>query len=163
MKQAVMEYWQSRNARERLILASVASLALLAILYAYAWMPIAEERAQLRKTLPELQANAAQFGARAEEVERLSTQTAARGTMNVMSVIEGTAKMHNLRDKFSALSAIDANHVRVVSASIAFDAWLTLTRDLQAQGIRADSVQINSLQEGPGLVKLNATFSGPGK
>ncbi len=163
MKQAILEYWQSRNPRERVILASVAGVALAAIVYAYAWMPIAEERAQLRKSLPELQTKATKFNSHADEAERLTGQTASRGNVNVMSVIEATAKARNLRDKFSAVSAIDANHVRVVAASIAFDDWLGWTKELQAQGIRIDSAQINTAPEGAGLAKLSATFSGPGK
>jgi general secretion pathway protein M len=163
MKQAVMEYWQSRNPRERMILASVAGVALAAILYAYAWMPIAEERAQLRKNLPEVKEKAAQFDSHADEAEKLASQAASRGNVNVLNVIETSAKSRNLRDKFSAVSAVDSNHVRVVSASVGFDDWLAWSKDLQAQGIRIDSAQVNTLQEGSGLVKLTATFSGTGK
>jgi general secretion pathway protein M len=163
MKQAVMEYWQSRNPRERMILAAIVGVALAAILYAYAWMPIADERAQLRKTLPDMQAAASQFKAHADEAEKLAGQTASRGNVNVMSVVETSAKARNLRDKLSAVSAVDANHVRVVSASIGFDDWLTWSKELQAQGIRIDSAQVNTTQEGSGLVKLTAIFAGPGK
>ena len=163
MKQAVMEYWQARNPRERMILASVAGITLAAILYAYAWMPIADERAQLRKTLPVTQAAAAQFNTHADEAEKLAGQAATRGNINVMGVIESSAKARNLRDKFSAVSAVDANHVRVVAASVAFDDWLAWSKELQAQGIRIDSVQASAAPEGAGLVKITATFSGPGK
>jgi general secretion pathway protein M len=163
MKQAVLEYWQARNPRERMILASIAGVALIAILYAYAWMPIADERAQLRKNLPTTQAAAAQFNGHADEAEKLAGQSAARGNVNVMNVVETTAKARNLRDKLSAVSAVDANHVRIVSTSIGFDDWLTWSKELQAQGIRIDSAQVNTLQEGSGLVKLTAIFSGPSK
>lgn len=163
MKDTVLAYWKSRNPREQLILASVAALMLLVILYAYAWMPIAEERAQLRKNLPASKAAAAQFNSQADEAERLAGQAAAHTNVNVMSVIESSAKTRNLRDKFSAVSAVDNNHVRVVAGSVAFDDWLAWSKDLQAQGIRIDSAQINSAAEGAGLVKLTATFSGPGK
>jgi type II secretory pathway component PulM len=163
MKQAVMEYWQSRNPRERMILASIAGIVVAAMLYAYAWMPIAEERAQLHKSLPQLKATASQFNLHADEAEKLTGQSASRGNVNVMSVIESSAKNRNLRDKFSAVSAVDANHVRVVAASVPFDDWLAWSKELQAQGIRIDSAQVNPAPEGSGLVKLTATFSGPGK
>ncbi|MGB9150525.1 MAG: type II secretion system protein GspM [Burkholderiales bacterium] len=163
MKQAVMEYWQARNARERMILLTVAAFALAAILYAFAWMPISAERAQLRKNLPATKAIAAQYNQNADEAERLAGQAASRANINVMSAVESTAKTRGLRDKLSAVSAVDSNHVRVVAGSIGFDDWLAWSKDLQAQGIRVDSVQINTLQEGSGLVKLTAIFSGPGK
>lgn len=163
MKQTFLTYWKSRNPHEQMILASVAGLMLIAILYAYAWMPIADERAQLRKNLPTTQAAAAQFNSHADEAEKLAGQSAARGNVNVMNVVETTAKVRNVRDKFSAVSAVDANHVRVVTASVAFDDWLAWSKELQTQGIRIDSVQVNSVQEGSGLVKLTAIFSGPGK
>ncbi|MGB8339659.1 MAG: type II secretion system protein GspM [Burkholderiales bacterium] len=163
MKQAVLEYWQSRNPRERMILAAVAGIVLAAIVYAYAWMPIADERSALRKNLPDVKAAATQFNSHADEAEKLAGLSATRGNVNVLNAIETTAKSRNLRDKFSAVSAVDANHVRVVSASVGFDDWLSWSKDLQTQGIRIDSAQVNTLQEGSGLVKLTATFSGPGK
>jgi general secretion pathway protein M len=163
VKDTVLTYWKSRNPREQLILASLAGLVLAAIIYAYAWMPIAEERGQLRKNLPTAKAAAAQFNSHADEAERLAGQASSHANINVMSVIESSAKTRNLRDKFSAVSAVDANHVRVVATSVAFDEWLAWSKDLQAQGIRIDSAQINAAAEGAGLVKLTATFSGPGK
>jgi type II secretory pathway component PulM len=163
MKQTFLTYWKSRNPREQLILASVAGLVLFAILYAYAWMPIAEERSALRKNLPSAKAAAAQFTSHADEAERLAGQVATRANINVMSVVESSAKARNLRDKFSAVSAVDNNHVRVVVTSVAFDDWLAWSKELQAQGIRIDSAQINTAPEGGGLVKLTATFSGPAK
>lgn len=163
MKQIVLDYWNARNPRERLILMAVGGLVLLGLLYAYLWQPIADERDQLRKSLPQLQSASAQMQASADEAEQLKTKTAASGNVNVMSSIETSAKARNLREKLSAVSAVDATHVRIVSENIAFDDWLGWTKELQAMGIRIDSAQINTLQEGSGLVKLVATFSGPGK
>jgi general secretion pathway protein M len=163
VKQALLDYWQARNPRERLILMAVGGLVLLGLLYAYLWQPIADERDHLRKNLPQLQSASAQMQASADEAERLKTKVNATAGVNVMNSIETSATARNLRDKLSSVSAVDANHVRVVSGSIAFDDWLAWSKELQAQGIRIESAQVNTLQEGSGLVKLLATFAGPGK
>ncbi len=162
MKQALLEYWQSRSPRDRVIMLAVGGLVLLGMLYAFVWQPIADERAQLRKSLPALRSSAAQFQGNADEAEKLAAK-AAGSNLNVLNLMETSAKTRNLREKISSISAVDGTHVRVVSASIGFDDWLGWSKELQMQGIRVDSAQINMLQEGSGLVKLAATFSGPGK
>ena len=161
-RQAFLDYWQARNPRERIILASLAALVLLTLLYAYLWQPLAEQRAALRKSLPAMRIASTQFQAQADEAARLKAQAAAT-TMNVLDAIESGAKARNLRDKLASINAVDGNHVRMVSAGISFDDWLSWAKELQLQGIRIDSVQINRLPDSTGQVKLLATFSGPGK
>ena len=61
MKDMLMQFWRARAPRERAVLGGGAALLVLALGYAYAWLPMQRDRAQLQQALPQLREQARQL------------------------------------------------------------------------------------------------------
>lgn len=161
MKAQFVQFWRARAPRERFVLAAGAALLALALGYAYAWLPMQRELAQLRGTLPHLRAQAEQIQRDAEEVARLRARPAAsqRGG-SVATVVEQRAAASGLREHIATLAAQDDGRVRVVLPRVGFDAWLAWIGELQAaHGVRVESARIESSGEA-GMVRIEAVLAG---
>lgn len=161
MKKQLIQFWRSRAARERVVLAGGAALLVFALGYAYGWLPIQRDAAQLRKTLPQLRAQAQQMALDAEEVKRLRGRPAlAREGGSLAAVIEERAAAAGLREAFGTIVPQDAGRVRVVLPAVAFDAWLAWLGELQmSHGVRVESARIDA-GETAGVVAVDAVLAG---
>lgn len=156
-----MQVWRARAPRERLVLAGGAALLVLALAYAYAWLPMQRELAQLREALPQLRVQAEQMQRDAEEVARLRARPAAslRGG-SVAAAVEQRAAASGLREQIETITPQDAGRVRVVLPRVGFDAWLAWIGDLRAaHGVRVESARIESSGEA-GMVRVEAVLAG---
>ena len=161
MKKQLIQFWRSRAARERVVLAGGAALLVLALGYAYGWLPIQRDAAQLRKALPQLRAQAQQMALDAEEAKRLRGRPAlAQDGGSLAAVVEERATAGGLREAFDSIAAQDAGRVRVVLPAVAFDAWLGWLGELQAShGVRVESARIQAGEEA-GVVAVEAVLAG---
>ena len=161
MKKQLIQFWRSRAPRERVVLAGGAALLVLALGYAYGWLPIQRDAAQLRKALPQLRAQAAQMALDAEEAKRLKGRpTLAREGGSLAAVIEERATAAGLREAFESIAPQDAGRVRVALPAVGFDAWLAWLGELQAShGVRVESARIQA-GEVAGVVAVEAVLAG---
>jgi len=159
MKQGFTAFWQQREPRERAILAGGAALLLVALLYAFVWEPITQDRKRLQTRVPQLIASARQIEQDAAEIERLKALPRAPvSAQGLQSAIEQAAVAGNVREKITRVTTESNNRSRVQFAEVAFDQWLAWVATLQnEQRIRVEAAQVEALAE-PGMVKVNAVF-----
>lgn len=161
MKKQLIQFWRSRAPRERVVLAGGSALLVLALGFAYGWLPMQRDAAQLRKALPPLRAQARQLQQDTEEAKRLRARPAlAREGGSLAAVIEQRATAGGLREQIESITPQDAGRVRVALPEVAFDAWIGWLGELQAShGVRVESTRIDAGEE-PGMVKVEAVLAG---
>ena len=160
MKQQWREFWQARNARERMILSYGGMFLALALIYGMLWLPISEQRKKLSQTLPQLRAQAAQFRLDAQQVDALKANTgAAPGGINAKSAVESGLQASGLRDKVSAIDRVDDQRLRVTYNGVAFDALLGFLEAMQSEHrMRVETLQADGLPQ-TGRVKGTLTLA----
>lgn len=160
MKDALIRFWRTRAPRERLVLAG-AALLVLALGFAYGWLPLQREAAQLRQTLPQLRAQAQQLQQEAQEAARLKARPAPNpGAGSPASAVEQRALAMGLRGQIESIVPQDAGRVRVVLPQVAFDAWIGWLGELQARdGVRVESARIEA-GDVAGAVRVDAVLAG---
>ena len=163
MKALLIQFWRARAPRERLVLGGGTALLLLALGYAYGWLPMQRDAAQMRKELPQLRVQARQLQQDAAEVARLRAQPAvARAVSSLTAAVEQRAVAGGLREHFESITAQDPRHVRVVLPQVALDEWVVWLGNLQANdGIRVESTRIEA-SDTAGVVKVEAVLAGAG-
>ena len=161
MKTQLIQFWRSRAPRERVVLGGGTALLVVALGYAYGWLPMQREAAQLRVALPQLRAQAQQLQQDAQEATRLrSRPAAAQAGGNLATLIDQRATAAGLRDRVEAITPQDAGRVRVVLPEVAFDAWLGWLGELQAShGVRVESARVEATEE-VGVVRVDAVLAG---
>jgi len=160
MKAQLVQFWRTRAPRERLVLAGGSALLALALGFAYGWLPMQREAAQLRQTLPQLRAQARQLQQDSQEARRLKARPALAQQDSLASLIEQRATAGGLRDRIESIVPQDAGHVRVVLPVVAFDAWIGWLGELQARhGVRVESARVEAGEEA-GMVKVEAVLAG---
>lgn len=159
MKDSLIQFWRSRAPRERFTLAAGSVLLVLALGFAYGWLPMQREVAQLKQALPQLRVQAQQLQQDAQEVARLKTQPAVvREAGSLVLTVEQRAQAMGLRERIESITPQDAGRVRVVLPQVAFDAWISWLGDLQAShGVRVDSARIDATGD-PGMVSIDAVL-----
>jgi general secretion pathway protein M len=161
MKDALIQFWRIRTQRERLVLAGGSTLLVLALGFAYGWLPMQRDLTQLRQSLPQLREQARQLQRDAQEVKRLKAQPSTmRESGNLALAIEQRAIASGLRERIESITPQDAGHVRVVLPQLAFDDWLSWTGALQtSDGIRVESARIETGDQA-GMVRIDAVLAG---
>ncbi len=161
MKALLAQTWRARSPRERLTLGGGAALLVLALGYAYAWLPMQRDLEQLRPALPQLRAQAEQVRRDAAEVVRLRARPAAPAdAASLTALIERRAAASGLRDRIETIIPQDAGRIRIRLAQVGFDAWLGWIGELQAaHGVRVESVAIEATDEA-GMVRVEAVMAG---
>lgn len=161
MKDIFIQFWRIRTPRERLVLAGGSTLLVLALGFAYGWLPIQRDLVQLRQTLPQLREQAQQLQRDAQEVGRLKTQPAViRAAGNLALAVEQRAIASGLRERIESITPQGVGHVRVVLPQLAFDDWLSWASELQtSDGIRVESARIEA-GDTTGMVSIDAVLAG---
>jgi general secretion pathway protein M len=161
MKDQLIQFWRSRAPRERLILGGGSALLVLALGYAYAWLPMQRDVAQLRQALPQLRVQAQQLQQDAQEVTRLKAQPAVtQAAGSLVSAVEQGALASGLRERIESITPQDASHVRVVLPQVTFDEWVGWLGELQtSHGVRVESARIEATDDA-GMVSVDAVLAG---
>ena len=161
MKDQLIQFWRTRAPRERLVLAGGSALLVLALGFAYGWLPMQRDVAQLRQALPQLRVQARQLQQDAQEVARLKAQpVVAREAGSLARAVEQRALATGLRERIESITPQDARHVRVVLPQVAFDEWIDWLGELQtSQGVRVESARIEATDDA-GMVSVDAVLAG---
>ena len=161
MKAQLIQFWRARAPRERLVLGGGAALLVLALGYAYGWLPMQRDAAQMRKELPQLRVQARQLQQDAAEVARLRAQPeVARTVDSLASIVEQRAVAGGLRERIESIAVQDARHVRLVLPRVALDDWIVWLGVLQAKdGVRVESAHIVA-GDAAGVVRVEAVLTG---
>ncbi|MCD5362944.1 MULTISPECIES: type II secretion system protein GspM [Chromobacterium] len=156
-------YWRQRSRREQGLLAAMALVLGVGLLYAAVWEPAAKSVERNRAAVGRLQAELSYVGSLAREAEQLKRQPAqaALPAKELMPVIRQVAQSQGLNEAGWRLSPEGESGV-ALEGVLAFDAWVKLAGVLAAQHqVRVLSVQTEA-QPMPGQVHIKALFGHAG-
>lgn len=164
MKEIWLTRWQQLAPRERRVISWGGAGLLAAVLYAYLWQPITEERHKLRANLPQLRETAAQMQRQAQEAGLLGASVAPTPQGEAFkSAIHREMRETSFDGKTAQIDMLDENRASIILAAISFDAWVALLAGLQkGQGIRLESCSIQALPEA-GMVSVRAVLTAGGQ
>lgn len=150
---SLRDAWQSRTDSERAILAAVGALGAIALLAAFAWLPLERARARLSADLPALRASIETMRRQADEAKRL------RAISPSASLKAPVAQLAASPPTGAQVAALDAQRVRLSSSDAAFTTLLEWIVAAQAShGLRVESARIDALAA-PGRVKADIVLT----
>lgn len=158
MRARFRKLWESRAPRERRF---TAVLAIILSVTLYLWLVTEADRAraQLRASVPVLQAQAVRLEQQASEHERLrAAPPLAASTDDLRTLTQTQVNAAGLSQTLVSIDAADDNQVRVVFSAVPFADWLNWAAAMQSQQVRFDSGQIEALSE-PGMVRVTGTLT----
>lgn len=162
MKAHWTDFWNARTPRERLILGGGALLLLVLLGYAWLWLPVQRESAQLRAALPALRAQAQQVAADRQAVAALRARPAAAVGGDLAARVDALAVAGGLRARIEAIVPLDAQRVRVRLPEVAFDDWITWLDTAQKAGVRVEYARVEAsggASGGAGAVRAEAVLA----
>jgi general secretion pathway protein M len=163
MKEKFLLFWQARNPREQKVLALGAGLLLLALLYAYLWQPMNQERERLRTQLPAMRGALAAMKDQGREIAQLKTGTAATERLPLAQIIDQSAAAAGVKEKLTQVTPLAPDRVQVTLNSVAFDKWLAWLKALQGEhAVRVESAQIAAAGD-PGNTRVQAVLIAPAR
>ncbi|MDO9475759.1 MAG: type II secretion system protein GspM [Pseudohongiella sp.] len=155
--QLVRTQWQARSPRERQLLAITTTVMVVSLTL---WLLISGHGAvtALHSTLPALRMQAETVERQASELERLRLLPApAASAASLLPMVQEMAIIAGLTDTLSSLDALDSDRVVVAFGTIPFPMWIDWLHTLSLQGIRVESITMETLLT-PGLVSTRATL-----
>jgi len=160
---SVIAIWRSWSPRERTAVLAGAALALAAALYLLLWEPGMAERKRLSASLPHLRAQLEDMRRQRTEIASVRKQLAAAPRQgDLPTLLRASAAQTPFAAAVERIDALPDGKVRMQAAAVPFTAWLAWTESLQRQlGIRIASCRISALEQ-PGLVRIDAAFTGAG-
>jgi general secretion pathway protein M len=151
-------FWRQRTPAERRTLTLGGAVLAFALLYAFVWHPLSEERQRLQDSLPQLRGAAAQMRLQAAEVARLRNLPQKNLGNNLRAAMDAASSRSGVGTP-TQIIALDAGRVRVEFNAVAFDSWIDWANLLQTeQGVRVVSAAVVALSE-PGMVSVQAVLS----
>ena len=151
--------WHGLERRQRQIIVGGAGVAIIALLFAYVWLPLERERTQLATRLPQLHARLADMQRQVEEIKLVRSAPPVAITTRALDA-------QALRAAFSGsevtVNALGNQRFRLLIAATAYSTWIDELKRLQSQSVvRVDEAKLISLAEAAqsGMVKVDATFS----
>jgi general secretion pathway protein M len=151
--QRLRDAWGLLGPRERRLAMIGGAVLALILVYLMLLVPLKQQLARLRTSVPEAQAQLAQMRAQAAMIQPLRGRAAAApapGTL--VSVIDQSATGHGLRKQLSRLEADGSQGVQVTADAVSFNsliAWLAELREGHAVVVDNLSLDAHSV---PGSV-----------
>ena len=153
------QFWHQRTPAERRTLALGGTVLAVALLYAFVWHPLSQERQRLLDSLPQLRAAAAQMRLQSAEVARLRSLPQKNLGNNLRGALDVAGAGRSVGTP-SQIIALDSGRARVEFNAVAFDNWIDWATRLQTEhGVRVESASIAALSE-PGMVSIQAVLGG---
>lgn len=144
-------WWESLQPRERLILGAGSVIAVLIVLWQFAWQPLTGGRDQLRESIAQKERLLGEV-ARASALAATSDGAAQSAQQSMFVLIDQTAQAAGLGSAITRARPDGSNAINVTFSNAPFDnllGWLiALNRD---DGVFVDGASINSARQ-QGLV-----------
>lgn len=150
-------YWNALAPRERRLI-TIASVTLAASLYVWFLITGSVAGKALRDRLPELRMQALTLEQQAVELEQLRLLPAPMPSdTSLLVLVQEVMVVAGISDMLTTSQAVDVNHVMVEFGTIPFPLWIDWVNTLSGQGIRVESISMETLLT-PGLVSTKATL-----
>ena len=155
------EWWDSLQARERMIVTVLGGVVALAVIYFVLLKPLGDARTKLRADTKSQQATLAWMRQAGQEVQQLRQQSSAGGSnanRSLLSIVDSSAKKSGLRKPISRMEPDGDKAVKLWVDDAEFDALVRWLGDLQ----RTFAVQVGrasfSRTDSPGIVNSRLTL-----
>lgn len=160
---AMAGFWKAWSARERAAVAAAVILVAGISLYVFLWEPGMAARRSLSEVLPRLRAQLEDMRWQREEVAALRKKLGASTPPGELAVVlRASAAQAPFAPAVERVESLPGGKARMQAGPLPFDAWLAWIRNLQRElGIRVEACRVSALDE-PGMVRLEASFSGGG-
>lgn len=154
-------FWTRRSPGERTVMAAVVAVVVLALGYAFAWLPMERHRERLAAELPALRASVAGMRAQAADVKRLKAMPArsAASPVPLASLLSAGTLAQGLPG--AKLSAVDGKRVRLTVEDVPWARlveWIAGAQSLH--GLAAESATVEALAV-PGRVRADLVLVAP--
>ena len=141
-------WWQARAPRERLVFGLGGGALAIAVLWAYVWLPVQDERARLVAAVPKLRAQAAETVRESAEVERLRAAARNRGAVP-QAAIDDALKAAGFGEAYAGLAPLGEGRVQVNLRTVAFDELVrTLAALGERHGVAVESAALRAAGDG---------------
>ncbi|MDK2123400.1 type II secretion system protein GspM [Parachitinimonas caeni] len=157
IKQKLLNAWQQRQPRERMILAGGAGIALIGLLYAYGIHPLLEDSARLKRQLPRLRADTAEIKGKIQQFAGKPAATTLP-TGPLLDQLKSMAATHGLQDSKLDWAAKSPAEATMRADHLSFDGWLAFAGAAKQEGVKLTHLTAEALGE-PGMVKIEAVFA----
>lgn len=155
---ALRQYWEQLQARERRILSFGGGAAAVLLLYALVWDPFTARIAQLENSVGAQRATLAWMQQAAVEARSLRGSTGSGGR-SLLALSDETAKAHDLGAAVKRVQPDGQHTVRVWLEGAAFDDLLRWLDTLSGRhGLRIAALNVEHLPNTPGKVNARLTL-----
>lgn len=149
--------WESRVPRERMIVAVMAAVLMVA-LYVWVVQSAGQARLRLRASIMTLQDQASRVDQQAAELGRLRGAPALSVSQtNLRTLVQDHAGAAGLSRALVSIDAPNPDQVVMVFGAVAFADWLKWIDSLKSQHVRIEACRVEALST-PGLVSVTATL-----
>lgn len=149
--------WESRAPRERMIVAVMAAVLMVA-LYVWVVQSAGQARLRLRASIMTLQDQASRVDQQAAELGRLRGAPALSVSQtNLRTLVQDHAGAAGLSRALVSIDAPNPDQVVMVFGAVAFADWLKWIDSLKSQHVRIEACRVEALST-PGLVSVTATL-----
>lgn len=149
--------WESRVPRERMIVAVMAAVLMVA-LYVWVVQSAGQARLRLRASIMTLQDQASRVDQQAAELGRLRGAPALSVSQtNLRTLVQDHAGAAGLSRALVSIDAPNPDQVVMVFGAVAFADWLKWIDNLKSQHVRIEACRVEALST-PGLVSVTATL-----
>lgn len=131
VRTSLKEFWDGRNARERIVLSLAGGLLLLLLVWLWLIDPAWQGRAQLKKTLPAMHAQLAQLQALTKQAAALPAASASTNTSTALArpMLESSLARKGIRVQ---TLEINGELVRMKLSGVSFAALVGWLGEMQA-------------------------------
>lgn len=146
---ALTQFWQQRNARERLLLVVVLSLLVVAVWYLFFWQPMVEREAQLERSIANKTEDLAWLQGAAQQLQGRPASAAAQGgNQSVLAITDLVVKNARLKPQMGDLTSVSSNTVRVSFDDAPYDNLLRFIYQLQNKyGVQVTQLVVDKQNE----------------
>jgi general secretion pathway protein M len=148
--------WSILSGRQRTVILAGAGILIVALLFAYVWLPLQHSRSDNAARLPELRARLAEMQRQAEELQRIRAVPPAAASLRPLDA-------QALRSAFSgsqvSVTVLDRQRFRFATADTGYAIWIDELNRLQAQSAaRVEEATLSALAQ-PGRIRVEVTFN----
>ena len=158
------QFWNERQARERVLLAGGAVAVAFVALYLFLWQPGIDASRRLSATLPKLRAQVELMRAQQAEIASLRkktgtlTQSGDKGG-DLRMLLQSSVARAPFQKSGQRIDAPSAERATLTVTAADFGEWMRWTLEAQREtGARLERCKITALPD-PGMVRAEATFA----
>lgn len=158
----MMDWWEARNDREKLILLVGAIVAVLLIGFELIWMPIANSVDTLNKQVQSQESLAHWMqiaGIRIKALKKAGFVMSQQQTGSLLVIVEKTLEQAKLNSYLRNVQQPADNQITLSFQSVPFDAFIQWVQSIwQTNGVQVQQLSVTRTDT-TGLVDVNLTLS----